>query len=43
MGKVELLLALEQGMADHDVIHNRQLILLPMMSSNKLLAYRIIK
>lgn len=42
-GNVELLLALEQGMADHEVILNRQLILLPMMNSNKLLAYRIIK
>jgi DNA-binding beta-propeller fold protein YncE len=43
MGNVELLLALEQGMADHEVILNKQLILLPMMNSNKLLAYRIIK
>ena len=40
-GQVELLLALEQGMADHEFLPASGLILLPMMMNNKLLAYRI--
>ena len=39
-GKVDELLTLEQGMADHAVIPERDLIILPMMNSNKLLAYK---
>lgn len=40
-GEAKLLLKLEQGMADLEVIHERNLILLPMMKSNKILAYNI--
>ena len=40
-GQVELLLALEQGMADLELLPDKSLILLPMMMNNKLLAYRI--
>lgn len=40
-GKVELLLQLEQGMADLEILDEQQLVLLPMMLSNKLLAYKI--
>lgn len=39
-GKVDELLALEQGMADHEYIQQKDIILLPMMKSNKLLAYK---
>ena len=39
-GKADELLALEQGMADHAVIPEKDLIILPMMNSNKLLAYK---
>jgi hypothetical protein len=34
-------LELEQGMADHEVILEKNLILLPMMKSNKLIAYKL--
>lgn len=40
-GQVELLLALEQGMADLEFLPDKGLILLPMMMNNRLLAYRI--
>lgn len=40
-GTANQLLQLEQGMADLEVINNKQMIVLPMMNSNKLLAYRI--
>ena len=40
-GKATLLLELEQGMADHEVILEQKLILLPMMMSDKVLAYKI--
>jgi len=39
-GTVEELLALNQGMADHEYILEHDLILLPMMKDNKLLAYK---
>jgi hypothetical protein len=41
-GKADLLLTLEQGMADHEIIADQSLILLPMMTTGKLLAYRLI-
>lgn len=40
-GETELLLELEPGMADLEVLPKKRLILLPMMNSNKLLAYRL--
>lgn len=40
-GQVDLLLTLEQGMADHEFIPATGMIYLPMMNNNKLLAYRI--
>jgi len=40
-GNATLLLELEQGMADHEVILEKSLIILPMMNSNKVLAYKI--
>jgi len=40
-GDATLLLELEQGMADHEVILEKNLIILPMMNSNKVLAYKI--
>ncbi len=40
-GKATLLLELEQGMADHEVILEKNLILLPMMNNDKVLAYKI--
>ncbi len=40
-GDAKLLLELEQGMADHEVILEMNLILLPMMKNNKVLAYKI--
>ena len=40
-GQTELLLTLEQGMADLALLPDKGLILLPMMMNNKLLAYRI--
>ena len=40
-GEATLLLELEQGMADHEVLLEQKLILLPMMKNNKVLAYRI--
>ena len=40
-GKATLLLELEQGMADHEVLLEKNLILLPMMKSDKVLAYKI--
>jgi len=40
-GDAKLLLELEQGMADHEVILEKNLILLPMMKNDKLLAYKI--
>ncbi|MEE9552413.1 MAG: hypothetical protein V3V89_05145 [Gammaproteobacteria bacterium] len=39
-GAVRELLSLEQGMADHEYIQEKDLILLPMMKTNKLLAYK---
>jgi outer membrane protein assembly factor BamB len=42
-GNATLLLELEQGMADHEVILEKNLILLPMMKNDKLLAYKIKK
>ena len=40
-GDATLLLELEQGMADHEVILEQKLILLPMMKNDKVLAYKI--
>jgi len=40
-GEATLLLELEQGMADHEVILEHNLILIPMMKNDKALAYRI--
>jgi len=40
-GNAKLLLELEQGMADHEVLLEQRLILLPMMKNDKVLAYRI--
>ncbi len=40
-GEAAELLALEQGMADHEWIASQSLLLLPMMKSNTLLAYTI--
>ena len=40
-GQTHLLLELEQGMADLDVVMEQKLILLPMMKTNKLLGYTI--
>ena len=40
-GNATLLLELEQGMADHEVILEKNLILLPMMNNDKVLAYKI--
>ncbi len=40
-GNPWLILQLEQGMADHEVLLDQKLILLPMMMNDKLLAYRI--
>ena len=40
-GKVELLITLVQGMADHEYINNHDLIILPMMNSNRLIAYKV--
>lgn len=40
-GKAELLLELEQGMADHEFIADKNLVLLPMMMNDKLLAYSL--
>ena len=40
-GEATLLLELEQGMADHEVLLEHNLILIPMMKNDKLLAYKI--
>ena len=40
-GDATLLLELEQGMADHEVLIEQKLILLPMMKNDKILAYKI--
>ena len=40
-GNATLLLELEQGMADHEIILEQNLILLPMMKNDKVLAYKI--
>ena len=40
-GDAELLLELEQGMADHEVLLEQKLILLPMMKNDKISAYKI--
>ena len=40
-GNATLLLELEQGMADHEVILEKNLIFLPMMKTEKVLAYKI--
>lgn len=40
-GDAKLLLELEQGMADHEVILEKDLIILPMMKNDKVLAYKI--
>jgi outer membrane protein assembly factor BamB len=40
-GDATLLLELEQGMADHEIILEQNLILLPMMKNDKVLAYKI--
>ena len=39
-GEVEVLLTLVQGMADHEYIINKDLIILPMMNTNRLIAYK---
>ena len=40
-GEAEVLLTLEQGMADHEYIQQMDLIILPMMMGNKLIAYKV--
>ena len=40
-GEAKSLLELEQGMADHEVILEKNLIILPMMNNDKVLAYKI--
>ena len=40
-GDAKLLMELEQGMADHEVLLEKNMILLPMMMNDKLLAYKI--
>ena len=40
-GEAKLLLKLTQGTADHTVIAGKKLLLLPMMMSNKMMAYQI--
>jgi len=40
-GEAKLLLELEQGMADHEVILEKNLIIIPMMNNDKVLAYKI--
>ena len=40
-GQAELLLMLEQGMADHEFLPGRDSLYIPMMNNNKLLAYRL--
>ena len=40
-GKAEVLLNLGEGSADHDFIREEDLILIPMMKDNRLLAYRV--
>lgn len=40
-GSAEVLLSLGQGSADHTIMPDKNLILIPMMNDNKLLAYRI--
>ena len=40
-GNFKVLLSLEQGMADHEFITGETLFLIPMMKSNKLLAYKL--
>ena len=40
-GKVELLLEFNQGSADHELIIKKELILIPLMIENKLLAYKV--
>jgi len=40
-GNAVLLLELVQGMADHEYIENQAMVLLPMMKSNTLLAYKV--
>ena len=42
-GQATELLDLEQGMADHEYIPSEKLVILPMMNSNKVLAYTIIQ
>lgn len=41
-GHADLMLTLEQGMADLEFIEEKNLIVLPMMLSNKLLAYKLV-
>lgn len=41
-GNADLMLTLEQGMADHEFIAEKDQILLPMMMGNKLLAYQLV-
>ena len=40
-GEVLTLLRLEKGMADLDYIESRSLLILPMLKTNKLIAYKI--
>ena len=42
-GEAELLLHLEQGMADLEVLVEQKIVILPMMNSDKVLAYKIVE
>jgi sugar lactone lactonase YvrE len=42
-GKSEVLLDLGQGSADHEFIKEKNMILIPMMKDNKLLAYKVLQ
>lgn len=42
-GEAELLLELEQGMADLEVLVEQKLVILPMMNSDKVLAYKVVE
>jgi hypothetical protein len=40
-GEVEELLDLNQGSADHEVIEDRNLVIIPMMNDGTVVAYRL--
>ncbi|MEE8321409.1 MAG: hypothetical protein V3R68_06160 [Gammaproteobacteria bacterium] len=42
-GKSKILLTLNQGSADHEFIKEKNMVLIPMMKDNKLLAYKVLQ